>query len=305
MLTTLSRSFRTAFIDAHRNLRLSFFTTLFLLVALLFVDVFFFTRILADTTVKSLEDRLDITLYFKRDTKEEDVIALREDLQKQQGVASVLYVSREEVLQQFRDRHKNDAPILSSLELLDDNPLGARLVIDVASPTFFPSLKQHITESPYVSLLLDSEFADNEALIAHVGNLTRRVQQAVTAAALFFVLLALIAVYSAMTIIAAGHAEDIRVMRIVGATTHFIRLPFVLAHIGYVLVAFVVNAGIVGGGLWFLRASFASFFFGLPIQPMAVVYAELPLYVLWKFVGAVVLVAIVATVAVRRYVRVA
>ena len=227
MLTTLSRSFRASLIDFKRNLRLSFFTILFLLVAFFFVDAFFLARVLTQTTVGAIEDRLDVTLYFKDDAKEPDIFSFREDVQRLEGVKSVLYLSPEEVLQRFKDRHKADTPLIASLDLLEGNPLGARLVLDVTSPVFFPAIQEQIVQSPFAALLVNTDFTDNEALIARVAGFTRKIQQATTAAALFFVIMALVAVYSAMSIIVAGHSEDIRVMHIVGATPSFIRLPFV------------------------------------------------------------------------------
>ncbi len=303
MFTTLSRSFRAAAIDFKRNLRLSFFTILFLLVALLFVDAFFLVRVLTQTTIGAIEDRIDITLYFKDDVKEKNVLAFREDLQKFDGVKSVLYLSPDEVLQRFKDRHKADAPLLASLDLLEGNPLGARLVLDIISPTFFSTIKERILRSPSAEFLVNTDFTDNEALIARVTGFTHKVEQTTTASALFFIIMALIAVYSTMSIIVAGHAEDIRVMHMVGATPSFIRLPFVFLQMGYTLIALTLNAIIIGSGFLFLQKTLALFFFGLPVNPIAVIVSYVLLYSVWKIIAAMLLVAIIAMAVLRRYVR--
>lgn len=305
MLTTISRSFRAATIDFKRNLRLSFFTILFLLVALLFVDAFFLVRVLTQTTIGAIEDRIDITLYFKDAAKENDVLAFREDLQKLDGVKSVLYLSPDEVLQRFKDRHKTDAPLITSLDLLEGNPLGARLVLDIISPTFFSTIKERILGSPSAELLVNTDFTDNEALIARVTGFTHKVEQATTASALFFIIMALIAVYSTMSIIVAGHSEDIRVMHMVGATRSFIRLPFVFLQMGYTLIALALNALIVGSGFFFLRTTLDLFFFGLPVNPISVIVSHILLYSVWKIIAAIVLVAIIAMAVLRRYLKLA
>jgi cell division transport system permease protein len=303
MLTILSRSLRTALVDAKRNLRLSFFTVLFLLVALLFVDLFFVGRIMTQTVIDAIEDRLDVTLYFKEDAKEDEIIALREELQKESGVTSVLYLSPEEVLQRFKDRHKSDETLLSSLALLDGNPLGARLVVDVSSPIYFATVKQRVLASLYAALLQNTDFTDNEALIARVTGFTRKAQQATTALAIFFVIVALIAVYSTMSIIALGRADDIHVMQMVGATASVIRFPFLFLQMLYTVIALLLNAIIVGGVFFFLRQTLDVFFIGLPVQPTALFFSYAALYALWKTVGALVLVGVIALIAVRRYVR--
>ncbi|MDO8581510.1 MAG: permease-like cell division protein FtsX [bacterium] len=303
MLTTFSRSIRAAAIDFKRNLRLSFFTILFLLVALFFVDAFFLTRVLMQTTLGAIEDRIDITLYFKDDAKEKDVLAFREDLQKLDGVKSVLYLSPDEVLQRFKDRHKTDTPLIASLDLLEGNPLGARLVLDIISPTFFGAIKERILGSPSAEFLVNTDFTDNEALIARVTGFTHKVGQATTVSALFFIIMALIAVYSTMSIVVAGHSEDIRVMHMVGATPSFIRLPFIFLQIAYTLIALVLNAIVIGSGFFFLQKTFDLFFFGLPMNPLAVILSHVFLYSIWKVVGAMLFVAIIAMAALRRYVR--
>ncbi len=303
MFTTLSRSFRASMIDFKRNLRLSFFTILFLLVALFFVDAFFLARVLTQTTIGAIEDRLDITLYFKDDAKEPDIFSFREEIQKLEGVKSVLYFSPDEVLQRFKDRHKADAPLLASLDLLEGNPLGARLVLDVASPLFFGVIKTRIIENPSASLLVNTDFTDNESLIARVSGFTRKVQQATTITALFFILMALLAVYSTMSIIVSGHAVDIRVMHMVGATPSFIRLPFVFLQMTYTLIALFLNAIVAGSAFFFLRTTLDAFFFGLPVNPVSVILSHVFLYSIWKVIGALLLVAIIAMAALRRYVR--
>lgn len=303
MFTIISRSLRAAAIDFKRNLRLSFFTILFLLVALFFVDAFFLARVLTQTTIGAIEDRLDITLYFKDDAKEPDILEFREKLQKIEGVKSVLYLSPEEVLQRFKDRHKSDEPLIASLDLLEGNPLGARLVLDVMSPTFFTGIKNKIIGSSFATLLVNTDFTDNETLIARVAGFTRKVQQATTASALFFIIMALIAVYSTMSIIVSGHAEDIRVMHMVGATPSFIRLPFVFLQIGYTLLALLLDALIAGSVFFFLRNTLDAFFIGLPANPLVVISSHLLTYTFWKTLGAVILVAIITMAALRRYVR--
>lgn len=303
MFTTLSRSLRASMIDFKRNLRLSFFTILFLLVALFFVDAFFLARVLTQTTIGAIEDRIDITLYFKDAAQESDVLAFREELQKLDGVKSVLYLSPDEVLQRFKDRHKADAPLLASLDLLEGNPLGARLVLDIISPTFFGTIKERILGSPSAEFLVNTDFTDNEALIARVTGFTHKIEQTTTVSALFFIIMALIAVYSTMSIVVAGHSEDIRVMHMVGATPSFIRLPFVFLQMSYTLIALLLNAIVVGGGFFFLRTTLAVFFFGLPVNPIAVILSHVLLYSAWKMIGSLILVSIIAIAVLRRYLK--
>ena len=63
------------------------------------------------TAIKNLEEQAQVTLFFKDEYQEAQILALRDELMKDERILSVTYVSKEEAFRIFTDINK-DEPIL-------------------------------------------------------------------------------------------------------------------------------------------------------------------------------------------------
>src|SRR3990167_5391349 len=89
-----------------RNIWLSVATVLVMCLALLTISILSFLNIIADTAIKNIEQRIDITVYFKEAVKEEEALALQTKLAANTLVSEVRYISETEALQKFEQRYQ-------------------------------------------------------------------------------------------------------------------------------------------------------------------------------------------------------
>jgi cell division transport system permease protein len=144
LFTNIKRAIKAGFINFWRNGWVSLATVLVMLVTLFIVGSLVFLNLLLNSTISRLEEKVDISVYFKTDAMEANIFSLERTLSNLDEVRSVEYVTREESLREFKERHKDNSLINQSLAELDDNPLGASFNIRAKNPNQYASISQFL-----------------------------------------------------------------------------------------------------------------------------------------------------------------
>lgn len=237
MLTSFSRVTKYAFQNFFRNFWLSFVTLTILFLALTSVNTLIVLNILADTAIKTVENRIDVSVYFKSEVREDQILNVQSYLLSQEGVKDVSYVSRDQALVNFKERHANNPKVLESLEALGDNPLGAALVIHAKSPEYYEKIISAVSGEQYNSLIEDKDFEDYRAVIKKITAVTERLSFAVTIMAIIFGLISILIVFNTLRVAVYTHRDEIKIMRLVGATDGFIIAPYIMESLMFALVS--------------------------------------------------------------------
>ena len=139
----LARVFAAGWHNFRRNSYVTLGTTgVMTLVLFLFLGLMA-VNFLGGVVINGLEGKVDVSLYLKAEATEGDISLIRDDLEALNTVAAVNYVSREEALASFKERHAQDALIQESLAELETNPLQASL--NVSTP-------ESVSRSPPVTM---------------------------------------------------------------------------------------------------------------------------------------------------------
>ena len=125
MATTLARIIKYGFQNLRRNGWLSFATVNVMILALIVFNGLIVFSILTETAIASLENKIDISVYFKVNVPEDEILELSRDLRTLGEVRDVEYVSKEKALEIFKERHAGDPTIEQALQELESNTLLA------------------------------------------------------------------------------------------------------------------------------------------------------------------------------------
>lgn len=222
--------------------------------------------------ISTVEEKVDISVYFKLDSLEEKILLLKNELEKNPNVKSVKYVSKEEALENFLERHKGDALILRSIETVEDNPFSANLNINAQSTDYFENISSFIEASAYLSLIdADSfgrpkiTFRQNEEAISKLSNVlsvSRKIGFSVSG---ILALIALMVAYNTVRVAIYNSKDEIAVMQLVGASRSFIRGPFLVEGLIHGLISAVFTIFALWGLLFWAGERTASAFGGLNI----------------------------------------
>src|SRR3990167_9641070 len=111
MLTAIHRLIKYGIQIFWRQRLLSIATMVVILLALLMFEGLIISGVIANTAINSIQDKIDISIYFKGNASEDEMLRVKNSLEQMTEVSSVEYVSRDQALEIFRERHVEDETI--------------------------------------------------------------------------------------------------------------------------------------------------------------------------------------------------
>ena len=235
---------RYGFIGFVRNGFVSLAAVLIMTITLFVLAGFIISGAALNSTLKQLTEKVDVTVYFSTDASEDEVLEVQRLLEADPSVASVSYISREEALATFRERHKGDQLTLQAVDELGENPLGAALEVRAKETSQYESIAESLT-SQQEALGADSpidkiNFYQNKTAIDRLTNIIETSQRLGLAIALVLGAASVLIAFNTIRLAIYTARDEIGVMNLVGAGRWYVRGPFIIAGILYGLVSGVV-----------------------------------------------------------------
>src|SRR6266498_1164423 len=172
----VSRVIKAGWNNFKRNSYVSFGTTGVMVLVLLVFLTLIMGNFITTKVVTSLQDKVDVTVYFKTTATEEDIFAVKSEVESSDLVKFVQYVSRDQALDEFKVRHANDPLIQESLAELDSNPLQASLNIKAKDPSQYAAVVNALEANKFRSLMDKINFYENESVIDRIQRISRGLQ---------------------------------------------------------------------------------------------------------------------------------
>ena len=116
MITILTRIITYGWQNFWRGKWLSVATLIVIVLALMVFEGLIMFSVITKTSLATLQEKIDISIYFKPATEEENILRIKKELEGMPSVARVEYVSREKALALFTEKHKDDPAIKQALE---------------------------------------------------------------------------------------------------------------------------------------------------------------------------------------------
>ena len=199
-----------------------------------------------------------ISLFLKNSTTEQQGRQLAKQLQRQDEISSVTFVSRQQALDEFQ-RLSGFGEALTALK---DNPLPAVLLIrpslQHSSPQATEQLLQKLQRNKQVDLAqLDTQWLKRLYAIMDI------IRQGVYILASLLALAVLLVVGNTIRLAIQNRREEIVVMKLIGGTDAFIRRPFLYTGFWY---------GLCGGVLAYLMVFISLLILSAPIENLTSLY---------------------------------
>ncbi|MBU2101378.1 ABC transporter permease [Patescibacteria group bacterium] len=227
MFTNIYRLIKYSFQSFWRQKLLSFATmVVILLVLMVFQGIFIFGAI-GDSALQSIKDKIDVSLFFAVDAPEDEILAVKADVEGLDVVKEVEYISRAEALELFRARHTSDETITQALDELDENPLSASLNIKTKETEQLPVVAAYLNNLVPEHLVDEVSYnEDNKAIIDRLTAIITASEVVGIILALFLAIVAVLVVFNTVLLGIYSNRDEISIMRWVGASNIFIRGPF-------------------------------------------------------------------------------
>ena len=246
ILTTLKRIARAGFVNFWRNGFLSFAAVVVITLSLSAFGGLVFASAFGKSLLTDVKDKVDINVYFTLTAQENDILALKKEIQTLPEVSSVDYVSSDQALSTFKDKWQNNALIMQGLDEAGGNPFPAALNIKAKDPGQYGNIANYLTskntQDQNGSSIIDKiNYQENKLVIDRLTAIIPTVEESGLIIALLFVLVAVIIVWNTIRLIIYTARDEISVMKLVGASNVYVRGPFVISGIMYGVVSAVIT----------------------------------------------------------------
>ncbi len=302
MIVSATRVVEFAFKDFWRNLGLSLMTISILTLTYLSLNLLVIVNFFSGAAIRAVENRVDVSVYFGPDVSDDRILGVRGNLTSLPEVRDVQFISRDQALEQFKRTHASEPEILSALQEVGENPLGAVLVVKAKEASGYGPILEALDSPAVKSLVVDKTVEDHRALIERLTSVTGKVENAALALSLVFALISLLIVFNTIRVAIYIHREEIAIMRLVGASSGFVRLPFLIETLLFNIIALGIVAATVLPVIGLTEPSVRAFF-GTDVGVSAY-YRNEWLQVFGVQFAAVTLLSLLATaLSMRRYLK--
>ena len=174
--------------------------------------------------VNVLESKVELAAFIEDDARVSDVLDLRARIEADPAVSKVDYITKEQAMARLVDiaSRRPDIQIVDT----SSNPLQNSLEIKLA----------HAQDAPRLTALLRDEIGngvvsdvvDNPQVVDKLLKITRVLSFGGLAVLAMMLVVALFVIVNTIRIAVHARRDEIEIMKLVGATDWFVRLPFIL-----------------------------------------------------------------------------
>ena len=238
--TTLRRIIKTGALSFWRNRWISSATIAVMVIALGLITGLIILSAATSAVLLTLEEKVDITVYFKLDTPENDILKVKDELESFPEVKAVEYVSRDEALIRFREGHQENPLITQSLDELGDNPLEASLNVKARVISEYASIASFLEGRRFSSIIDTVNYRENRLVIERLSSIITMAKRSGLVLALALAVVAVLVTFNTIRLTIYSLREEIGVMRLVGGSNWYIRGPFIVEGVLYGIAASVI-----------------------------------------------------------------
>jgi len=299
----LYRIIKLSFQDISRNIWLSLATLMVLLLALFSINSLVAVRFVSDGAIAAVKSKIDISLYLQPDSTDAQISDLRTQIKALPNVAQVDYISKQDAINSFRIKYANNPEVLSALQELGQNPLSPSLVI---RPQDFDQSDLVINELKTITnpIIESQNFSDNTTILKKITSITKRINEIGLLIISIFIIISLLVVYNAIRMAIYTHRQEIEIMRLVGASNHFIYWPYLFSALIYSFFSVLIMIALFYPLLTLLQPYLETFFAGYNINILAYFLKNFLMIFGVQFLALVFINALASLLAVRKYTRV-
>lgn len=281
-------------------------TVLIMTVTLAIISSLIFLSALLSFTLEVIRNKVDVSVYFVTTATEDQIFAVKDQLEKLPQVSEVTYTSAEEALVAFRERHANDQLTLQALDELGENPLDASLEIRAKDPSQYEGIVNFLQASPALSAggtsIIDRiNYAQNKEVIDRLTLALDATKQIGFTVVILFAIASILIAFATTRLAIYTAKDEIGVMRLVGASNPYVQGPFIVTGvIGGVIASFIVLL-LLWPATWYASTKTMAWFGGFNL---AGYYAShFPLIFLIVVGAGTLLGAIASVLAIRKYLK--
>lgn len=189
-----------------------------------------------ENVIEQWKDQFEITIYLQDNLNSSEIDSIEKKIEKEHGIINVKYVSKEDALNELRNILKDKEGLLEGLSV---NPLPSSFQVKVNREIINPSgIKDLAMRLEKISGIEEVQYG--QKWIERLDNLSRLFRYSGFTIGGIVGLAAIFTLSGTIVLSSFSRREEVEIMRLVGATELFVKLPLYIEGI---------IQGVIGAGL--------------------------------------------------------
>lgn len=289
--------------DIVRNLSLSLTTILILVLMLLSINTLIGVRLLTQEAINNIKNQIDVSIYFNAEAKDAEIGEVKTYLGSFPEVLTSTYYTKEQTLEKFKLMYKDNPKILSTIDELGGNPLGAMLVVKTHDPKDYEKIIKALSVPEYDTIIEAKTFGDTQKAIDKIQVITNQVEKFSLALTSLFALISFIIIFNTIRVAIFTQRTEISIKKLVGASNWFVRGPYLIESLLFSLIAVAISFVVVH-----YAARFSDPYITAIFEKSGILTNYLNLHIMelvgWQFVAVLFLTFATSLLAMRKYLKV-
>ncbi len=239
----LARVIREGAQNFWRDKWLTLATVVIMSLSLYLVGIAIFLGFGVLQVIDSVENRINVSMYFDCTVEENKILEIQKELEEKsiEQIESVTYISREQALSEFMEREKDSKEIQEALDMIGENPLPASLIIVANNTADYDSINAYLYQE-YDEYIMNTNLDKNKDVIGELQNFIVFVRNGGILLGVLFGIIAVMVTLNTIRMSLYAHRKEFEIMRLVGASNLYIKLPTLIEGVLYGFTSAIVTS---------------------------------------------------------------
>lgn len=303
---TFVRIFRTGMVNFVRNAWLAIAAMAIMVITLTIILFSVIANATFANTVQQITEKINISIYLKDTVTKQQAEDFVKGLQDLPNVQSVRYLTKADALEAYKQQNANNPELLAAISETD-NPLPATIQVKPRDLQDLKSIRSYIEQPDRQKLQSDpvSDSGDRRKAIDKITHATHIMQRAGIIAVGVFAFISMLIIFNTIQMAIFNRRDELHIMRLLGATTWYIRGPFVVETIIYGILSAIISILLINALFVTASGSLEATSLGLlDIRYSAEYFKEhYLLLLLMQLTLGILIGAVSSIIATRRYLK--
>lgn len=192
-----------------------------------------------NNAVETLETQQGMQAFIEKSATEAQIEQIGEQIKEIEGVNVVTYVSKEDALNQMKEKLKDKQALITGWD--EENPFRASYMVTLTDLKLSKQVQEEI-------FLIDNvaEISSRDETINGLVSIANGVKIVSTVILTLLILISIFIIANTIKLTVHARRKEISIMKYVGATDSFIRWPFIIEGIIIGVIAALISIVILG-----------------------------------------------------------
>lgn len=262
--TTTMRIIRTGMINFVRNAWLAIAAMAIMIITLTIILFSIIANATFGNTVKQITDKINISIYLKDSVTKEQTNKFVDGLKQLPNTEKVTYLSKADALKVYMEQNKDNLQLLAAINETD-NPLPATIQVKPRDLNKLDDIRAYADSTENKKLQSDpmSDSGDRRQAIDKITHATNIMGRVGIGAVLVFAVISVLIIFNTIQMAIFNRRDELQIMRLLGASTTYIRGPFVVETIIYGVLSAIISILIINAIFVTASGSLQATSFGL------------------------------------------